>query len=1394
MIRLGKSLKTILTCISILFITVTAVAQNKNFIFESFDTSDGLSSSTCLSIYQDSKGYLWFGTIDGLNKYNGYGFKVYKSIRNDSTSISNNRINAIVEDKNQYLWIGTNNGLNLFNPENERFELIDLYQHLSLSNNPRKFINDLLFDESNNALWVATNYGVIRIQLEDFKGKTTNLKFFYYFHDSDNHNSIDDNIVNSLIRDRKGEIWANTDGKNLNKYNKANDNFERVQVESENDFSLNHIPNIVFVDSENDFWIGNSLSNIVIWNQNDNSFNNVSFTQKDIAVRDFYLDENGVIWASTDGHGLFLIDKEEKRVKENLIHDYSDPFSIPNDKPSTIYRDKDKNLWIGSYDKGVSKYDPTQNSFGHHYYKPGSADGLNEKIVQSVLQDSKERIWISAYGGGLNLFNEEKDSFLHFTHDPNNQNSISSNKILYTFESKSGDIWVCTLDGGINKFDPDSRESVRFLHDPDNLNSIGQNSVWSGVEDNNSRLWLGLRTEGLSLYDEKTKNFYNYKNINGVQNNLASNFVFFIYIDRKNRLLVGTSLGLNYIDLDQLENRIPKYLDFAEVPINGIKDNLVNYITEDYLGNIWVGADTGIYKLDSNFKLLKSYSSKDGLPNNLVVGLTEDDNHKIWVTSKSGLSYLDPVTHQFQNFNVHDRIQGPEYQSKSIDKTKDGRIIAGGINGFNIFNPNDIEIDRSANLQPKITNLKINNQKVAVEDTVNGRVILQKPLAETSSLELQYHENYLSFEFLALHFKNQERVKYAYRLDGLEESFQNFGNQREVNYSNLVPGNYEFQIKASLDDHWEDAPISKMSFTILSPPWKTWWAYSLYALLFITLLWFGIYIYTKRVREEQEHEMDQMKLQFFVNLSHEFRTPLTLILNPVQKILSDAATTDAAKSSAVTIQRSARRLLHLVNQLLDYRKMDVGMYPLRLEHGNIVSFCEDIFLLFTELADKKNIDYRFESNTESIGTLFDFDKLEKIITNLITNAIKFTDTGGSIKLSIKKQSSENSSNILFKHKQFIEITVQDSGIGLNENQLKNIFQRFYHPDSFKAGTGIGLNFTKALVELHGGSISVESKREKGSKFKVLLPLDTTSNTEEVKNEKNEYLFNSVNAVEYEMAMSNDEAKSNDDSNENRDSNASKPTILIVEDNRELRTHIRKDLCTLYHIKEANHGKDGLELAKKWQPDIIVSDVMMPEMNGFEMCQILKTDFDTCHIPILLLTAKTLDTDRIDGYNSGADAYLEKPFVTSVLLSRVQNLLEARKRLRQRFSEIGGLFPSKEVTTNNMDEAFLDKATKVVLDHIDNDNLRQEDIFKEIGMGRSQFYRKINSITGNNPSHFIRTIRLRYASELLQQNCYSIKEVTHMCGFNSTAYFSKTFKELFKMTPTEYVEKTEKMGI
>ncbi|MFL9831608.1 two-component regulator propeller domain-containing protein [Flavobacterium sp. ST-87] len=1382
---------TIIIWVVVLLVSHLSYSQYSNLKFENFDTNKGLSSSTSVEIFQDSDGFLWFGTIDGLNKYNGYEFEIYRPVINDIHSISNNRINAITQDDKGFLWVGTSNGLNVFDKKSQKFHRINLYKKNDKEFSVREEINSLLFDRKNNLLWVATKNGLVKISLKSVDYSIfKSLDFVRYVHKPKDVKSIDNNNVTSVIQDKKGNVWIGTEGDNLHKYNFKTNTFERVNIAFEANQYLDHLPKQILLDNSGYFWIGNDLSHLYLYNPITKTTKKIAPVGQSTPVFHLFQDKKGTVWAATDGSGLYLLDRN-KGVIQHLMQNQDDPFSLPNNQPSNVLEDKDGIYWIASYNKGINKLALFKSSFGHHFYKPNSGNkGLSTKIAQSVIEDSKQRIWIGTDGGGLDLFDSKTETFKHFKSVPGAANTLSSNKILYLATGDNNDLWVCTWDGGLNRFDTESGTVKRYENNIKNPFSIGQNTVWCAVQDNQKRLWVGTSTAGLNLLDTQTDKFYQYKNQLNNSESLISNFVFSLFVDSKQRLWVGTSLGLCYVKLNHLGSRIPKNINFEEIKLKNIQGNRVNQVTEDYNGNIWVATDMGLCQLDTDLKLKQAYSSKNGLPNNLVVGLQEDNNKNIWISTKSGLSLLNPRTKNIKNFNIHDGLQGLEFQSKSIVKTFDGRIIVGGINGFNIFYPNDISLN-SDEVKPIITDLKIFNKRINAGDSVNGRVLYNQAISNVKEIELKYNEGYISFGFVALNYQNPERVKYAYKMSGLDEEFVNVDNNRVANYANLAPGLYAFEVMAAIDGQWKNAGKTSILVRVLPPFWKTWWAYILYLTFLVALIWFGLDYYTNKINEEKEHELDQMKLRFFINVSHEFRTPLTLILNPVEKILSHFNDAEEVQKSALIIQKSSKRLLYLVDQLLDLRKMDLGKSRLELSNIDIVAFARDTFSLFEDLAKKKQIRFVFQTALKEYYGQFDPDKIEKMLANLLSNAIKFTDNGGVITLSLSEvMISEKKYKKMFfsptNQVKGIRIQISDTGIGFKKKQLKEVFQRFFHADSSKTGTGIGLNYTKSLVELHKGNITVESQYKKGTTFSIILPVDLKAVVKQKQSDSwnsQGKEMNAIQSAEYEIAISDEKMKPDSLTSESEN----KPLILIVEDNKVLRNHLKSELKEFYQVKEATNGAEGLERIRRYQPNMVISDVMMPKMDGFELCQQLKNDFEISHIPILLLTARNLDEDMIRGYQTGADAYLSKPFNMAVLKTRIDNLLEARKRSRERFAAIGGIVASSEITINSLDEHFLDKATKVVVDNVSNIDFTLDDLLGSLGMGRSQFYRKINSLTGQNPSNFIRTIRLKYASEMLLTNQYSIKEVALNCGFNSTAYFTKTFKEVFKVTPTQYIQ-------
>lgn len=1385
--RAKAKMNCIKITIYILFLiwSYQAGAQLTNLKFENYSTLEGLSSSTCTDIYEDSDGFIWLATIDGLNKYDGYKFTIYRPVKDDSTSLSSNRITSIAEDHLGRLWIGTSNGLNIMDKGRDRFVRFKFNNNLSVLKGQDR-INQIVFNDKSHELWIATNDGLKRLTM-DLNGSIIDEKVFR--NKSDDPDALDNLNVISLTLDRNNNLWVGTDGDHLHLY-KGGNTFEKFELGVSQVFELNHLPKQFVMNVKGDFIIGNDLSRLIIWDRQSRSVSPLNLGPKyPIPIFHIYRDSMGYFWISTDGFGIYILD-QNARLIQHIVNNPTDPFSLPNNQPSCVLENSHGLYWIATYNKGLCKLALSRSTFAYIFHQPGNVNSLSAWIAQSVIQDKKGRIWIGTDGGGLNLYNESKNSFKHFRHDPANVKSISSDKIVYLHESRSGDIWICSWDGGLTRFDPETGNSIRYLHKADDPTSIGQNTVWCAVEDNKGRLWLGTQNAGLDVFVPEDNRFYHFINNSENSSRIVNGLVFSIFIDSHERLLLGTGAGLQVIDLLQMGEGFKKgnlsILKFTETPLTGIR---INHIAEAPDQSLWFGTDAGLYHYDVNFRLIKSYSTLDGLPNNLVVGVVVDQKGLVWITTKSGLSRLDIKNGRFNNFNMHDGLQGLEFQSKSVFQTRDGRILIGGINGLNAFYPDLVQINQKR-VKPIISRFRLFNASVNVGDTINGRVILDKPVNRIDQISLKYNEGFVTFDFVALNFINPDQVEYAYRMKGVSNDWVYGESIRTASYSNLTAGNYRFEVKATLDGNWQMAQVTGVDIKVSSPPWGTWYAYTVYSIVVILIVWLVIRYYNRLMQEERQHELDQMKMQFFINVSHEFRTPLTLILNPLEKIISTIEDNEIVRSSALTIQRSASRLLNLVNQLLDFRKVDLGKAPLDPLKQDVVKFVKDVTLLFDDLARGKTIQYTFISNVESLYMWFDPDKLEKIISNLLSNAIKFTPAFGSITVSIDHVEHRKISNKFWrnaKSKEYVDITVKDTGIGLKKEQLEMVFERFFHIDNINTGTGIGLNFTKSLVEQHDGEITVHSEYNKGSAFTVRLPLVSKQinaalrANKEVREAKKSFDLNGVKSLEYELSVSDTEA---DHYIEN---DSVIQTVLIVEDNKELRRHLKNELGEFYRIKEASNGKEGLDKAIKFCPDIIVSDVMMQMMDGFEMCRNIKSNPETSHIPVILLTARTLEEDKLEGYSIGADSYLPKPFSMTMLKARIKNLLEARKNLHKKFTSLSGLQPAAEVTTNSLDEKFLDKATKIIIEHISDPDFGLEQLVAEIGLSRSHFYRKISSLTGQNPSNFIRTIRLKYAADLLLKKVYSIKEVSYMAGFNYSAYFSKTFRDLFGKTPNEFIE-------
>ncbi|GAF04660.1 hybrid sensor histidine kinase/response regulator transcription factor [Saccharicrinis fermentans] len=1052
--------------------------------------------------------------------------------------------------------------------------------------------------------------------------------------------------------------------------------------------------------------------------------------------------------------------------------------------------DKSGNIWIGTFDSGINIFKKNDNLFVHikDNYLPS---GMQNNRVRSIYQDSEQDIWIGTkVGGALSKFNRQTLSFTHYRHDPSDPFSISSDFIFCITEDRPGYLWVGTSHG-LNLFEKKTGKSKSFFPVPDNPKSINSGEIYAllKVEDD---LFIGTAAGGLNVLDTKKNVVTHYMNTPD-SNSISSNNIWVIKKDNKNNIWIGSENGLN---LFHRETGVFTRFQNNPEDSKSISDNDIKCIYEDNERNLWIGTIYGLNLMDSVNNTFTVYTTDDGLPGNYISSVLGDSLGYLWISTKKGLSRFNPETGTFRNFTVLDGLQDNEFSPNVQCKTKNGEMLFGGNNGFNIFHPDSISFDQKAP-EIKLTDFRLFNKHVGI-DTPGSP--LKKHISRCNEITLSHEQTVLTIDYVAFNYYSPEKTQYAYIMDGFEKQWNYVGNKREATYTNLDPGTYVFRVKASnTDGLWNEEGVS-LIINILPPLWKTWWAYSLYALSFILILLLIRHYSLKRIHEEKKREQDQQNLKFFINVSHEFRTPLTLIFTPIKKILSSNNIREC-KEAAQDINLSANKLIYLINQLLDLRKTDLGQLPLIAVKTDIVRYSHEIFNLFKGIGESKNISFIFQSSNSTIQAWFDPDKYEKILNNLLSNAIKYTGNGGELILSISRTDISDKKTLINYQKKkekrkYVEIKVQDTGIGLSKEQIKHIFERFYSRDASNTGTGIGLNYSKSLVELHSGHILVESELGKGSTFIVLLPLGNkhlkANQISKTNFNLNNYKFklNQLESLEFDIAATDDFSEHKNTVEEDIKLNPDNklPLILIVEDNRKLRKQLKDELKNNYNIKEAINGKDGLEKVEKYYPDLIISDIMMPIMDGINLCHQIKTNIDTCHIPMVLLTAKNLAENKVEGFKTGADEYISKPFILSILKARIENLLESRKRLKKKYKSTSVLIPAKEVTSNNLDEQFLEKLTQIVLENIPDCNFSPTDLEKIMGVSRTKLYLKINSLTGNGTGNFIRDIRLKYAAELILQKKYRISEISFMAGFRSHAYFTKIFHDKFGITPLQYQKK------
>lgn len=1365
--------------------------------------SKGLSNSTITCILQDSYGYMWIGTRNGLNRYDGVSMSVYENIINDTTSLSDNYIMFIYEDSKNNLWVGTSfGGLNLLLRDQ------DTFKRYKANNRPGDIsdnaISAIIEDRESN-LWVGTlNEG-----LNLFLGEDQGFKSFK--HNKDDPFSLAHNTISALFEDREGNLWIGTEGGGLNLFDKSSGKFIHFQHDTDNPVSISsNTITAIHRGSHGKIWVSTRNNGMNLLSKNssgDYSFKwfthkeNVKNSLSHNAILSLWQDINGILWIGTENGGLNRYDP----VTQTFNHYYYDPNdknSIGNNSIWSIYEDVSGMLWIGTYNQGLNIIDSYSDRFKHYEVNVFDRVSINNGNVTCIYEDQDRNLWIGTDGGGLNFYDIHTRKFTYYQNDPNDESSIASNAVISIFEDSKKNLWIGTFNGGLNLFNRESKTFKRYRHDDQDSTSIGSDDIYSILEDRKGRLWIATYRHTIDLYDPETDSFRHLNFDFHETGNTRNIHTLKAFEDSQGFIWLGTEAGLIKLQIDDHLNVKPVKYEYNEKDSHGISNNLIHTIFEDSRQNLWFGTASGLNLFDRVTGAFRAFRREEGLPNNVINSILEDNQGNLWISTTLGISKFNIDKKTFRNYDELDGLQSNEFLRASCFKSSTGALYFGGINGFNVFNPQDVK-DNPFVPPVYIVGFSIDNEEVTVNSENSP---LKGYIADTDAITLTHDQSTFSLRFAALSYSQASKNSYRYILEGYESQWHETVNVRTAYYSKIPPGNYTFLVQGSNNDGlWNEQPAS-LEITVLPPVWKTWWAYSIYfvGIVSIVFLLYKSIINRERLksnlrleRSNREHseKLYRSKIQFFTNLSHELRTPLTLIIGPLEKLISMHEGSRFLREQLYIINQNSHRLLRLVNQLLDFRKAESGNLKLKVAQGNIIKFIREIILSFQGYASQKQITLKFGSSLDDVQVYYDRDQMEKVIFNLLSNALKYTPERGKIRVDIHKidknrlnshPEAPSQKNASFKNG-YVEIAVRDDGKGIPEVHQKDIFKRFYSIENHDdMGTGIGLSLVKTLVELHHGNISVESREGEFTCFRIRLPLGRPEydddnflegfrDSEDIHGYHKTETSHPTNGGLLKHPMADEMAEENE-----------RPILLIIEDNIDVRNYITSVFEADYKLYEAKDGLEGYDLAQKIIPDLIISDVMMPKLDGISLCHKLKSEYKTSHIPIILLTARTSLIFKIEGLETGADDYITKPFNASIIKIRAKNLITSRKILREHFLNADGMkIEPSNVSYTSKDELFLNKTIKIVEENMSDTGFTVEYLGRELGMSRMQLYRKLKSLTGFSANEFIRLLRLKRAAQLLNQNQMTISEITYEVGFTDLQYFRSCFKRQYGVNPSEY---------
>ena len=1446
---------------------------------EHYAVKDGLSENTVVSMFQDRKGIMWFGTFAGLNRFDGYNFRSYKAAADNRTGLSHNRVDYITEDTYGFLWLITYSGqVQRFDPRREEFVCVpDFDKNLPENHSPVT----KLYSFAGGEIWLITaSNGAYRIQTnpEDYSLSVE--------HFGKNNKAVNTDYVNAVYKDWQKNIWLMTNN-GLVQINPTEptplhffeENQETKKKDSQAFFSTVELDNeILFGSSHGRIWcydkkqedfkliilpLASDITDIkrlpngrflvlsahngfVIYTPKTGTsvvFSSKTHPQmKSDEMITSYIDHKGDIWFETNANGVL-------HLNPNTL--VLDNFEVETDKTSSylllpnfrIFEDKRERLWVHPRGGGFSYYDRETNKLRPFYNAPGSPDRKFSNLLHTAMSDLQGNLWMCTYSKGLEKISFARSEFDLIQPNPQMNNGLYENEVRAVYQDSDSTFWVATKDASLYLMDKHFN-NLGYMGRGGKLN---QGKPFSGIvyailEDHKGRIWLGTKGTGVYVLEKRgTTGDYdvtNYRYSTDDIYSLSNDAVYSIFEDEKKHIWIGTfGGGLNLVD--RSDDRSFRFLNHRNnlraYPIS--KCQKIRKIASDSVGNIWLATSSGIVTFKNDFQapgninfqhlvtdetdntqlgydvhyilctankelffatygagllkltgyengkpLFKTYNRDNGAPSDIILNLAEDNKGNLWMASANGLLNFSPRTQEFLTYSSNEGLDCEEFSEASILKLSDKRIGIGTNLGLYVFNPSKL---RKKQFVPPVifTDFQLFNRTVSANSEDSP---LKVAVDYADKITLKHYQSVFSIGFAALDLENSHNLQYKYRMRGFENDWITLQGEPRVTYTNLPKGEYVFEVKSTNGDGvWVDN-ARRIKIEILPSFWNSNWGYTLYItgiLLLMCLIFYLQFVFFRlKNKVTLEQKMSNLKLRFFTDISHELRTPLTLIASPVEYLVKQTELPPVAREQLEMVQRNVDRMLRLVNQILDFRKIQNNKMKLKIERLRIGEFTAQVCESFMTIAGEKEISFRFHDHSDGINIWADKDKVEKILFNLLANAFKFTPTGKSIEVE------------LTRNEQSVSIRVQDEGVGMAPEKLSRLFERFDSADNyegFQPGTGIGLSLTKELVDMHRASILADSQQGYGTWFTVTFLLGTKHFEGDV-----DFIVEDGENPELSEKLLEEKQPETAEIEEDND----RQSILIVEDNTDLRSFLRTVLEKEFRVYEAVNGQEGVQIAFEKLPDIVISDMMMPEMDGLQLTEAIKGDVRTSHTPIILLTARTAMEDKLSALNSGADDYITKPFSAEYLEARIRNLLHQRQKLQELFRSTLSLEEPaenglKEVAPSvpkvvSQDDLFIENLIRSLEENMENSELTVDDLVSMAGLSRSVFFKKLKSLTGLAPIEFIREMRIKRAAQLIETRQYNISQVAYMVGMNDPRYFSRCFKQKYGMTPTEYKQAAE----